>query len=354
MSSSRASVFQLEGRRIFVAGHRGMVGAAVVRQLEKVDCEILTIERNRLDLCRQRAVEDWFGAHKPDAVVLAAARVGGILANDGSPAEFLHDNLVIQSNVIHAAYLARVAKLVFLGSSCIYPKMATQPIREEELLNGPLEPTNQWYAIAKIAGLKMCQAYRRQYGCDFISAMPTNLYGPGDNYDLKTSHVVPALIAKAHAAKENGAATLKVWGTGKARREFLHVDDAADALVHLLRHYSGASHINVGAGTDISIVDLAELICEVVGFRGELVFDTDLPDGTPRKLLDCSRLSALGWHASMALREGVADACRSYRRDVIETAVIPEPAARRPAVKIGSTTTEPVSPGYRRQPIGAK
>lgn len=312
MQNDPAPVFDLTGRRVFVAGHRGMVGSAVVRRLGNFDCEILTAGRDALDLLRQSEVEAWFAAQRPDVVVMAAARVGGILANDAYPAEFLHDNLVMQSNVIQAAHLAGVAKLIFLGSSCIYPRMAQQPIAENELMNGPLEPTNQWYAIAKIAGLMTCQAYRRQYGCDFISAMPTNLYGPGDNYDLDTSHVVPALIAKAHDAKNSNAAAMTVWGTGKARREFLHVDDAAAALIFLLQHYSGETHVNVGAGRDISIGELTGLICEVVGFGGELVFDTGKPDGTPQKLLDTSALTALGWHASITLRDGLADAYRAY------------------------------------------
>ena len=256
---------------------------------------------------------EWMEDNRPSAVFVAAARVGGILANDSFPADFIYDNMMIEANIIHGAQAIGVAKLLFLGSSCVYPKLAPQPIAESALLGGPLEPTNQWYAIAKIAGIKLCQAYRRQYGCDFISAMPTNLYGPGDNFDLAASHVVPALIAKAHAAKQSNAQTLEVWGTGKARREFLQVDDAADALVHLLVTYSGAEPVNVGCGEDVTIAELAEMVCQVVGFAGGLSFDTAKPDGTPRKLLDSSRLEALGWTAKIPLREGLEQAYEWYR-----------------------------------------
>jgi GDP-L-fucose synthase len=299
------AIFPLAGRRVFVAGHRGMVGAALVRRLAGEGCEILTATSGEVDLRRQDAVEAWFAAHRPDAVFLAAARVGGILANATRPAEFLYDNLAIETNVIEAARRAGVAKLLFLGSSCIYPKLAPQPIPEEALLTGPLEPTNQWYAIAKIAGLMMCAAYRRQYACDFISAMPTNLYGPGDNFDLAQSHVVPALIAKIHAAKLADSGPAEIWGTGTPRREFLYVDDLADALVFLMTRYSDEPHVNIGCGEDIAIGDLARLAAEIIGFEGGFVHALGKPDGTPRKLLDVSRMTALGWTARTPLPEGL-------------------------------------------------
>lgn len=305
-------LFPLEGRRIWVAGHHGMVGSAILRRLAGEGCEILTVSHSDLDLTRQAEVEDWLAAARPEAVFLAAARVGGILANDTRAADFIYDNLAIETNVLHAAYKTGVKKLFFLGSSCIYPKLAPQPIPEEALLEGQLEPTNQWYAIAKIAGLKMAQAYRRQHGADFISAMPTNLYGPGDNFDLLSSHVVPALIAKTHQAKVSGAATVEIWGTGTPRREFLYVDDLADALVHLMKVYSDAMHINVGAGTDISIAELAKLIARVVGFSGKIAHDASKPDGMPRKLLDVRRLNALGWRARTSLEEGLRKTYRWY------------------------------------------
>ncbi len=300
-----AKAFDLRAKRVWVAGHRGMVGSAVVRRLASEACEILTADRTSVDLTRQAEVERWMADNKPDVVVLAAAKVGGILANDSRPAEFIHDNLVIETNIIHASHIVGVKKLLFLGSSCVYPKMCPQPIREEYLLTGPLEPTNEWYAIAKIAGIKLCQAYRRQYGCDFISAMPTNLYGPGDNFDLTTSHVLPALIMKAHQAKLASAPHMQLWGTGSPRREFLHVDDLADALVFLLKHYSAPEPINVGVGDDLPIRELAELVMRIVGFEGTLQLDPSKPDGTPRKLLDVSRLSALGWAASTPLEAGI-------------------------------------------------
>jgi GDP-L-fucose synthase len=305
-------LFPLRGRRIFVAGHRGMVGSAILRRLEaRADAgALLTVDRAELDLLRQAEVEAWFERHRPEAVFLAAAKVGGILANATRPAEFIGENLAIELNVIAAAHRAGVKKLLFLGSSCIYPRLAPQPIPETALLTGELEPTNEWYAVAKIAGMKLCEAYRRQYGSDFISVMPTNLYGTNDNFDLKSSHVLPALIAKAHQAKRAGAATLDVWGTGSPRREFLHVDDLADAAVYLMERYSAPEAINIGTGEDLSIRELAELICRVVGFVGTLVFDTGKPDGTPRKLLDVSRLHALGWHHRIPLEEGVR---RTYR-----------------------------------------
>jgi GDP-L-fucose synthase len=298
--------FDLTGRRIWVAGHRGMVGAAVVRRLASEPVEVLTAGRDTLDLTRQADVEAWMSANRPDVIVLAAAKVGGILANDTRPAEFIHDNLVIETNIIHAAHKAGVKKLLFLGSSCVYPKLCPQPIKEEYLLTGPLEPTNEWYAIAKIAGIKLAQAYRRQYGADYISCMPTNLYGPGDNFDLTSSHVLPALLMKAHRAKLVGSPDMELWGSGSPRREFLHVDDLADALVFLLRTYSAAEPVNIGVGTDLTIRELAETISRVVGFKGTLRFDASKPDGTPRKLLDVSRLTALGWQARTALEPGIA------------------------------------------------
>jgi GDP-L-fucose synthase len=301
--------FELTGRRVWVAGHRGMVGGALVRRLADEDCELVTADRVALDLRRQADVEAWIAEARPDVVIVAAAKVGGILANDSYPADFLYDNLAIETNVIHAAHETGVAKLLLLGSSCVYPKLAAQPITEDALLSGPLEATNEWYAVAKIAGIKLCQAYRRQHGDDFISAMPTNVYGPGDNYHLETSHVVAALIAKAHAAKLRGDAALEVWGTGTPRREFIYVDDLADALIHVLVHYSDAAPINIGRGEDVSIADFARLVCEVVGFEGALRFDDTKPDGTPRKLLDVTRLDALGWRAPTPLRDGLA---RSY------------------------------------------
>ncbi len=302
-----AATFSLTGKRIYVAGHKGMVGSAIVRRLAAEGCEVLTTDR-ALDLREQSAVRDWFASEQPDVVVLAAAKVGGILANDTYPAQFLYDNLMIEANVIDAAAQNGAEKLLFLGSSCIYPKMAPQPISEDALLTGPLESTNEWYAIAKIAGIKLCQAYRREYGCDFISAMPTTLYGPGDNFDLKNSHVLPALLRKAHEAKERGDGEITVWGSGTPLREFLHVDDLADACVFLLKNYSGEDHVNVGFGEDIAIADLARTVCDVVGFEGQLSFDATKPDGTPRKLMDSSRLQALGWSPRIGLREGIADA----------------------------------------------
>lgn len=308
--------FAIEGKRVFVAGHRGMVGKALVRRLAREPVEILTAGREELDLTRQAEVEAWFARNRPQVVILAAAKVGGILANASFPVDFLEQNLSIELNVIRAAAATGTRKLLFLGSSCIYPKFAPQPISEDALLTGPLEPTNEWYAIAKIAGLKLCAAYRRQFGCDFISAMPTNLYGPGDNWDLASSHVVAALIRKAHEAEEAGAAELEVWGSGTPLREFLLVDDLADACLFLLRHYSDEAPINVGSGEEVSIRELAELVCETVGFRGRLRFDPSKPDGTPRKRLDTSRFEALGWRARTPLREGLA---RAYAAFLAET-----------------------------------
>lgn len=308
-------VYDLKGKRVWVAGHRGMVGSAVVRRLAQESVgDILTSDRASTDLRRQDDVEAWMKVAKPDAVVIAAAKVGGILANDSFPADFLYDNLMIEANIIHTSAQLGVQKLLFLGSSCIYPKLAAQPMSEEALLTGPLEPTNEWYAIAKIAGIKLCQAYRKQHGHDFISAMPTNLYGPGDNYDLYSSHVIPALLHKAHDAKRSGAEDIVIWGSGTPLREFMHVDDLADALVFLLKHYSAHEHINVGTGEEITIAALAQKICDVVGFGGHLKFDASKPDGTPRKLMDNGRLRALGWRARIKLAEGLADAYAAMPR----------------------------------------
>lgn len=282
-----------------------MVGSALVRRLAVENCVLLTVGRDKVDMRRQEQVENWMAVEKPEMVLLAAAKVGGILANANFPAEFLYENLMIEANIIHAAHKIGVQKLVFLGSTCIYPKMAAQPILEEALLTGPLEPTNEWYAIAKIAGIKLCQAYRRQYGCDFIAAQPTNLYGPGDNYDLATSHVLPALLRKCHEAKISGARAFTVWGSGSPLREFLYVDDLADAVVHLAKNYSGEGHINIGSGAEVSIRQLAEMICEVVGFGGQLAFDASKPDGTPRKLCDVSKLKTLGWNRARDLKTGL-------------------------------------------------
>jgi GDP-L-fucose synthase len=312
--------FRLAGRRVFVAGHRGMVGAACVRRLASENCEVLIATRDEADLRRQNETEDWVRAAKPDVVIVAAATVGGILANSTRPAEFLYDNLAIETNLIEAAHKAGVAKLLFLGSSCIYPGLADQPMREDALLTGSLEPTNEWYAIAKIAGIKLCQAYRRQYGCDFISAMPTNLFGPGDNFDLQSSHVVPALIRKIDTAKRTGAESVEIWGSGKPKREFLYVDDLADALVHLLKRYSGELHVNVGTGSDVTIAELAEAIAGVVGWQGRFVYDASKPDGTPRKLLDVSLLERLGWRAQTGLEAGLRNAYAWYRTHRAEAA----------------------------------
>ncbi|MBI3453083.1 MAG: GDP-L-fucose synthase [Rhodospirillales bacterium] len=300
--------FPLAGRRVFVAGHRGMVGAAIARRLAAVDCEVLTAGRETVDLTRQRETEDWLAAQRPDAVILAAARVGGIHANNSRPAEFIYENLAIETNVIHAAWRTGVKKLLFLGSSCVYPRLAAQPMHEDALLTGPLEPTNQWYAVAKIAGLKMCQAYRRQYGCNFISVMPTNIYGPGDNYDLEQSHVIGALMVKTHRAKVEGAANVEIWGTGTPRREFLYVDDLADAVVFVIENYAEEQTINIGVGRDVTIRELAETVAGVVGFRGSFAFNTSRPDGVPQKLLDVTRLARLGWTAKTPLRDGLARA----------------------------------------------
>jgi GDP-L-fucose synthase len=310
--TSAKPIFDLAGRRVWVSGHRGMVGSAVVRRLETEPCEVITAGREIVDLRRQEAVERWMAEVRPDAVIIAAATVGGILANDSRPVDFLYDNLMIETNIIEAARNAGVQKLLFLGSSCIYPRLAPQPMKEDAMLTGPLEPTNQWYAVAKIAGIMLCRAYRKQYGCDFISAMPTNLYGAFDNFDLTSSHVVPALIAKAHAAKISGAKEVVVWGTGAPLREFLEADDLADALVFLLQHYSGESHVNVGAGYEVTIRKLAETIMLVVGIERRLRFDPSKPDGTPRKLLDSSLLQSMGWRPRTGLEEGLRKAYAWY------------------------------------------
>jgi GDP-L-fucose synthase len=304
--------FSLAGKRVWVAGHRGMVGSALARRLARERCELLTVDRQAVDLRRQADAERWMARARPAVIFLAAAKVGGILANDTYPADFLYDNLMIQANVLEAAYRLGVEKLLVLGSSCIYPKHAPQPTTEEALLTGALEPTNEAYAIAKIAGLKLAEAYRRQHGCDFISAMPANLYGPEDNFDLATSHVLPALIRKAHEAKVRGDEHLVIWGTGTVRREFLHVDDCADALVFLAQHYSGDGHVNVGSGEDLTVLELAGLVCEVVGFGGRIVKDTTKPDGTPRKLMSNARLKALGWTPTTPLRTGIEKTYRWY------------------------------------------
>ncbi len=304
--------YDLRGKRVYVAGHRGMVGSAIVRRLSSEGCEILTASRVDVDLARQSDVEVWMEKNRPDAIFLAAAKVGGIVANDTYPADFLYQNMIIAANVIHSAHKFRVEKLLFLGSSCIYPKFAEQPIREESLLTGSLEPTNEWYAIAKIAGVKLCQAYRRQHGSDFISAMPANLYGPGDNFDLKSSHVIPALIRKAHEAKLSDTGEMLMWGTGTPRREFLHVDDCADACVHLMKLYSDDVHVNVGSGNEITIFELTQLVAQVVGFKGKIRSDLTKPDGSPRKLMSGEKLRSLGWASKIALHEGLADAYQSF------------------------------------------
>ena len=306
-------LFDLVGKRAYVAGHTGMVGSAIVRRLGREGCDILTVDHAAVDLADQQQTEQWLKRVKPDAVFLAAARVGGIGANSAYPAAFIADNLAIGLNVIRGAYAAGVKKLMFLGSSCIYPKLAPQPMREDQLLTGPLEPTNEWYAVAKIAGIKLCQAYRRQFGADFISVMPTNLYGPGDNYHPEDSHVPAALIRRFHEAKLSGAPSVTVWGTGTPRREFLAADDLADACVFVMKHYSDDGFLNIGTGEDITIADFARLVAEVVGYAGAIAFDTSRPDGAPRKLLDVSRLTALGWRATTPLREGLAAAYADFR-----------------------------------------
>jgi GDP-L-fucose synthase len=304
--------FDLAGKRVFVAGHNGMAGSAIVRRLRQEPCEVLVAERRDLDLTRQEPTENYFRSIEPDVVVMAAGRVGGILANSTYPVEFLADNLAMAVNCIRASHMGGVQKLLFLGSTCIYPKFARQPMSEDQMLTGELEPTNQWYAIAKIAGIKLCEAYRRQYGCDFISVMPTNLYGPGDNYHPEHSHVVAALIRRFHEAKVADASAVVIWGTGTPKREFLYVDDFADACVFTLKNYSGPEFLNIGVGQDVSIAEFAGVVADVVGYRGKITYDPTKPDGTPRKLVDISRLSALGWKARISLREGLAKAYADF------------------------------------------
>jgi GDP-L-fucose synthase len=304
--------FELKGKTVFVAGHRGMVGGALLRRLASEDVKLLTVGRSEVDLRDQAAVNKWFAARRPQAVFLAAAKVGGIVANNTLRGEFLYDNLVIATNVIHAAHVNGAEKLMFLGSSCIYPKLASQPLREDSMLTGPLESTNEPYAIAKIAGIKMVEAYRRQYGSDFINVMPTNLYGPGDNYHPEYSHVVAALIRRFHEAKMSGASNVEVWGTGTPRREFLYVDDMADACVHLMKAYSDEALVNIGTGEDITIAEFARVVAATVGYSGGISFDPSRPDGTPRKLLDVSRLAGLGWRARTSLKDGIKLAYRAY------------------------------------------
>ena len=305
-------LYNLKGKRIWIAGHNGMVGGAIVRRLAQEDCEIITVGRDVVDLTKQNAVHDWMLTEKPDAIILAAAKVGGIHANSTYPVDFLYENLMIQTNIIHTAHETDVERLLFLGSSCIYPKFASQPIKEDSLLTGSLEPTNEWYAIAKIAGLKLVQAYRTQHGRNWISAMPTNLYGPGDNYDLESSHVLPALMRKFHEAKECGYDEVVIWGTGSPLREFLHCDDLADALIFILKSYSGYEHLNIGSGLEVSIKMLAETISEVVGYDGKLTWDLSKPDGTPRKLLDSSNLKEKGWRNTRTLKAGIAETYISW------------------------------------------
>src|SRR5215469_6507230 len=307
-----APLFELAGKRVYVAGHGGMVGAALLRRLRAESCTILTVDRAELDLTRQAETERWIGTAKPDAVILAAAKVGGIAFNDRYPVDFLSDNLAIALNVIRTSHAAGVKKLLFLGSSCIYPREAAQPMGEDALLTGPLEPTNQWYAVAKIAGLKLVEAYRRQHGADFISLMPTNLYGPGDNYHPEHSHVPAALIRRLHEAKLADAPTVTVWRTGRPRREFLAVDDLADACVFVLKHYSGSKFLNIGTGQDMTVAEFAQLVADVIGYRGRFVFDSSRPDGAPQKLLNVSELTRLGWRAKTPLREGISVAYTDF------------------------------------------
>jgi GDP-L-fucose synthase len=313
-SMTPPTLFPISGRRVYVAGHRGMVGSALIRRLVREECQILTAGRDAVDLRDQTTVNRWFDEHRPEAVLLAAAKVGGIHANETHPGDFLYDNLAIASNVIEASRRLGVAKLLFLGSSCIYPRLAPQPMPESCLLTGPLEPTNEWYAVAKIAGLKLCQAYRRQHGCDFVSVMPTNLYGPNDNFDLLSSHVLPALIAKIDAAVRQRRDAVEIWGSGRPRREFLHVDDLADAVVFLMKTWSDEEPINIGTGTDVTIAELARLIADVVGFTGRFVFNDSKPDGTPRKLLDVSKLASLGWCPRIDLEAGIRQTYEWYQR----------------------------------------
>jgi GDP-L-fucose synthase len=317
-------LFDLTGKRVYVAGHRGMVGSALVRRLASEPCKILTVDRAAVDLTSQTDTEQWIAEARPDAVILGAARVGGIAYNNANPVDFLSDNLAIALNVIRGSHRAGVQKLLFLGSSCIYPRSAPQPISEDMLLTGPLEPTNQWYAVAKIAGIKLVAAYRQQYGADFISLMPTNLYGPGDNYHPEHSHVPAALIRRLHEAKVAGTPMVTVWGTGRPRREFLAVDDLADACVFVLKNYSGFRFLNVGTGKDVTIAEFAQLVADIVGYRGQFVFDTSRPDGAPQKLLDVSELTRLGWRAKIPLREGIAAAYADFLANAGKRSRAPE------------------------------
>ncbi|MCK1303425.1 GDP-L-fucose synthase [Bradyrhizobium sp. 24] len=305
----------MRGKSVYVAGHRGMVGSAIVRRLAREEVKLVTVDRREVDLRNQAQVFDWFAKVRPRVIFMAAAKVGGIVANNTLRAEFIYDNIAITANVIQAAHQNGAEKLMFLGSSCIYPKLAPQPLREDSMLTGPLEPTNEPYAIAKIAGIKMAEAYRSQYGSDFISVMPTNLYGPGDNYHPELSHVVAALIRRFHEAKLAGAKSVAVWGTGTPRREFLYVDDMADACVHLMKTYSGADLVNIGTGEDITIAEFARVVAKIVGYRGGISFDTSRPDGTPRKLLDVSRLDELGWHTTTSLENGLKRVYEAYRAE---------------------------------------
>jgi len=304
--------YNLSGKKVWVAGHRGMVGSAVCRQLENEDCNIIKAGREEINLVNQAEVNEWMNAVKPDAIVLAAAKVGGIQANNNFPVDFLYENLMIEANIIHAAHLNNVERLLFLGSSCIYPRLADQPIKENSLLSGALEPTNEWYAIAKITGIKLIQAYRKQYGYDWISAMPTNLYGPGDNYDLNSSHVLPALLRKFHEAKISKNSEVMVWGSGKPLREFMHCDDLAGALLFLLKNYSDYEHINVGSGNEVSIRELVEVIAKVVGYDAKIIWDEQKPDGTPRKLMDSTKLQRLGWDGNRSLFDGISQTYNTW------------------------------------------
>lgn len=309
------AIFEIHGKKIWVAGHNGMVGRAVVSLLKNYKCEILMVDRKDLDLTNQSNVKKWITCNKPDAIIICAARVGGILANSKYPAEFLYQNLMIETNIINSAYENDIERLLFLGSSCIYPKHCEQPMKESALLTGALESTNEWYALAKIAGIKLCQAYREQYGMDFISAMPTNLYGPYDNFDLKTSHVIPALIRKSYDAHLSKCGSIEVWGTGSPKREFMHVNDCASGIIYLLENYSGKEHVNLGSGEEVSIKSLVEIINSIVGFKGEVKFDVSKPDGSPRKLLDTTKINSLGWHPKTKLEEGISNTYLWFKKN---------------------------------------
>lgn len=314
--NSLSKFYSLKNKRVWLPGHNGMIGSAIERKLSEYECEVLTANRETLNLLSQSAVEKWVQVNKPDTVIVAAAKVGGIFANSEFPAEFLYQNIMISTNIIESSFRNNVKKLLFLGSSCIYPKFSNQPITESSLLSGPLEPTNQFYAIAKIAAINLCLAYRKQYGCDFISAMPTNLYGPGDNYHPKNSHVVPALIKKIYDAKYKGHKSINIWGSGQVKREFMHADDCADALIHILQNYSEDEHINVGVGYDVTIKDLASRIMEIANYTGSVVYDTSMPDGAPKKLLSNKKLSKIGWNASISLDNGLRDTYNYYVNNI--------------------------------------